>query len=292
MSLAVVTGLAAEARIAAATHVTMIVGAGRAKRLAVDLETAIACGARRLLSFGIAGALAPNLQAGDLVVARGVQDASRWHSCDPTWCAAITRRLASPKLSGPAHNGLASPMESDTEGPRYCGLFRIGSTGEWRQVADTSGAPPIVKIVGVDAPLATTAGKRALSFTTGAAAVDMESAIVARAAQRHGLPFVIVRVIADPAHRPLPSAALVAMREDGEIDLTAVFGVLIRGPAQLPALIRLGQDSRRAFSALVRARECLGSDFASGELFEAPPEPMVNAYRGIRHHQGEQTCVQ
>ena len=40
------------------------------------------------------------------------------------------------------------------------------------------------------------------------------------------------------------------MRADGEVDLAAVLGALIREPGQLPALIRLGLDSRRAFSAL------------------------------------------
>ena len=93
-----------------------------------------------------------------------------------------------------------------------------------------------------------------------------ESAIVARAAERHGLPFAILRVIADPAHRPLPSAALVAMRADGGIDVAAVLGALLRNPAQLPALIRLGLDSREAFSALVRARALLGANFAGVDL--------------------------
>jgi adenosylhomocysteine nucleosidase len=283
MSLAVVTGLAAEARIAVASHVTMIVGAGRARRLALDLEAAIARGARRLLSFGIAGALDPHLRAGDLVVARGVRDASRWLCCDPAWRTAIARRLASAELSDWQDVGAPSPVEGESEQPKHCGIFRFDSTGLWRPVVHTDRPSPVVDIVGVDAAVATAAGKRALSFATGAAAVDMESAIVARAAQRHGLPFVVIRVIADPAHRPLPSAALVAMREDGEIDLAAVFRAVMRDPSQLPALVRLGQDSKKAFSALVRAREWLGSDFASGDLSEVPQSAMIKTGQGSRH---------
>jgi hypothetical protein len=275
MSLTVITGLAAEARIAVAMHVTMIVGAGRAERLAADLEAAIARGARRLLSFGIAGALAPQLLAGDLIVAQGVRDRGRRLSCDPVWRSAMSGRLqgASPQASPddpPAPGG-------DRQATPSCGLFRFGGEAGWRPIADAGGQSPCADIVGVDAPLADAPGKAALFAATGAAAVDMESAIVARAARRHGLPFAILRVIADPAHRPLPSAALVAMRADGEVDLAAVVGALLRDPGQLPALIRLALDSRDAFSALVSARALLGADFASADLAGAVRQDGKNA---------------
>jgi nucleoside phosphorylase len=269
MSLTVITGLAAEARIAVATHVTMIIGAGRAERLAADLETAIARGAQRLLSFGIAGALAPQLQAGDLVVAQGVRAGPRRLSCDPVWRSAMSDRLQGSSSS--------QPDESLSQPPSSGGLFRFGADEGWRPIAEAGGQSPSADIVGVDAPLADAAGKAALFAATGAAAVDMESAIVARAARRHGLPFAILRVIADPAHRPLPSAALVAMRADGEVDLAAVVGELIRNPGQLPALIRLALDSRDAFSALVSARALLGADFASVDLANSIRQDAENA---------------
>jgi adenosylhomocysteine nucleosidase len=283
MSLTVVTGLAAEARIAVATHVTMIVGAGRARRLAADLETAIAGGARRLVSFGIAGALAPHLEAGDLLVAEGVQDGARRFSCDLAWRGAIIQRLQKSKSPASEVGRGAFAGDEDFQYPQRSGLFRVASDGHWGPVDKPGRAPPIADIVGVDAPLASAAEKSAVSLVTGAAAVDMESAIVARAAQRHGLPFVVLRVVADPAHRPLPSAALVAMREDGEIDLGAVFGAFVRNPGQLPALVRLGRDSKRAFSTLVHARERLGADFASGDLRDVSQGAASAAGRGARH---------
>lgn len=259
MSLIVITGLAVEARIAIGADVGMLVGAGRADRLAADLDTAIARGARRLLSFGVAGALAPQLQAGDLVVADGVYDGPRRLSCDPSWRAAMGARL----------QNIASPPRAKERFSRgdmaqslSTGVFRLGRDDGWRPIA-AGGRPFSPDIAGVDSPLADAAGKAAFFTATGAAAVDMESAIVARAAQRHGLPFAILRVIADPAHRPLPSAALVAMRSDGEVDLAAVLGALAREPGQLPALVRLGLDSRKAFAALVHARALLGAEFAS-----------------------------
>jgi adenosylhomocysteine nucleosidase len=127
-------------------------------------------------------------------------------------------------------------------------------------------APFKSDILGVEAPVADPAAKAALFAASGAAAVDMESAVVARAAVCHGLPFAILRVIADPARRPLPPAALVAMGGDGGVDLAAVIGALMRDPGQTPALIRLGLDSRKAFLVLSRARALLGADFASRDL--------------------------
>jgi adenosylhomocysteine nucleosidase len=283
MSLTVVTGLAAEARIAVATHVTMIVGAGRARRLAADLEMAIAGGARRLVSFGIAGALAPHLQAGDLLVAEGVQDGARRFSCDLPWRAAIIQRLQESRLQTSLDRGRGFAHHGDFQDPQWAGLFRVASGRHWAPVDNTGGAPPIADIVGVDAPLASAADKAAVAVATGAAAVDMESAIVARAAQRHNLPFVVLRVVADPAHRPLPSAALVAMREDGEIDLSAVLGAFARDPGQLLALVRLGRDSRSAFSTLVQARERLGADFASGDLRDVSHGMASLVGRNTRH---------
>jgi adenosylhomocysteine nucleosidase len=276
MSLVVITGLALEARIAIAAHVGMLVGAGRSDRLAADLDAAIARGARRLLSFGVAGALAPHLQAGDLVIAHGVRDGRRRLSCDRSWRTAMSARLRISSLQAAPGGGSSLPSRDDPEWTPSSGLFRFARNDGWRPIA-AGGQLFSADIAGVDTPLADAAGKAALYATTGAAAVDMESAIVARAAQRHGLPFAILRVIADPAHRPLPGTALVAMRADGEVDLAAVFGALLRDPGQLPALIRLGMDSRRAFSALVRARALLGAEFASvwpGEPIGARSAPI------------------
>jgi adenosylhomocysteine nucleosidase len=263
MSLVVVTGLAAEARIAVAGDAA-IVGAGRAQRLSQDLEAAIAAGARRLLSFGIAGALIPHLLPGDLIVAHGVRDAERGFVCDSDWRSAIEQRLRRPLLRS---DDVAVVEEKSSSSA----LLRFDRKGGWRPVADAIGGHPTVEIAGAEAPVADKIGKTALFAATGAVAVDMESAIVARAARRYGLPFAILRVVADPAHRILPSAALVAMRPDGEVDMAGVFSALSRDPRQITTLARLAVDARRAFAALACARAMLGSDFASLELEELRP---------------------
>jgi hypothetical protein len=275
MSLIIVTGLAAEARIAISTDAP-IVGAGRANRLSDDLETAIKDGAKRLLSFGVAGALVPQLQPGDLILAHGVRDSRNYFSCDPEWRRAMGRRLqcASPRRG--RDDSFAPPSTSSS----IAALFRYGRKSGWRPVAEAVGRYASAEIAGAEAPVADEIGKAALFAATGAVAVDMESVVVARAAQRHGLPFSILRVVADPSHRSLPSAALVAMRADGEVDLSAVLTALGRDIRQLPMLARLAVDARTAFSALARARAILGPDFASldPEAFRASSRDKAAAH--------------
>jgi hopanoid-associated phosphorylase len=231
MSVLVIVGLAAEARIAAAPRAATLISGGRREQIAADLEAAVAMGAKRLLSFGVAGAIAPTLRPGDLIVARGLRVGQSRAACDPDW-----REGMLGSLRGWAAGAKAALVEDD--------------------------------ILGVDAVVADPGAKARLFAATRAAAVDMESAEVARAAARHGLPFAILRAVADPAERALPPAALVAMRADGGIDLSAMMASLARRPGQLPELARLAFDSRRAFAALGRARAFLGPQFASLDLGE------------------------
>lgn len=93
--------------------------------------------------------------------------------------------------------------------------------------------------------------KRELHATTRAHAIDLESGSVARVAEDHGLPFVVVRAISDAADRDLPPAALLALDGGGRVDLMRVLASLLRQPAQLPALLRLAVDATRARQALI-----------------------------------------
>jgi len=282
VTLAVIVGVAAEARVVRAPGATVLIGAGRADRLAADLESAIAGGARRLLSFGVAGALAPHLKSGDLIVGRALIDGATHTPCDAAWSAAMMDRLAA---APPSLRAERSNPESEAVGRLSAGTAGATSMrrdGERRQPAIVT-APGLLRsarndglatrtffadIAGADRPVAGPAAKAALHVSSGAAAVDMESGVVARAAMRHRLPFAVLRAIADPAHRALPPAALVAMRADGGVDLAAILDALARDPRQLPELARLALDAWRAFSALSRARALLGADFAGVDLDE------------------------
>ena len=58
------------------------------------------------------------------------------------------------------------------------------------------------------------------------------------------------------------------MREDGGVDLPAVLGSIARSPLQLPELLRIGLDSRRALSALRESRRLLGDRLGYADLDE------------------------
>lgn len=120
-------------------------------------------------------------------------------------------------------------------------------------------------VLGVDTPVADPAKKRELRRFTGAAAVDMESHIVARLAAAHGLAFTALRVIVDPAHRAIPRAALKGMGAGPRADGAAVVRDLFARPSQLALLLRISLDAYIARAAMQRLRRRLGPHFAFTE---------------------------
>ncbi|PNG27464.1 phosphorylase [Methylocella silvestris] len=88
-----VTGLKAEAKIAAGEGVHVIAGGGDGARLRRDIEAA-APEASAIVSFGVAGGLAPGLQRGALFVARKIiaEDGS-FFDADPDWSLALRAAL-------------------------------------------------------------------------------------------------------------------------------------------------------------------------------------------------------
>src|SRR5215831_598697 len=76
------SGLAAEAKIARAAGFPVVIGAGDRERTAALVESAVQH-AKCLMSFGIAGALAPHLRPGDVVISAEVVSAGhRWAAAD------------------------------------------------------------------------------------------------------------------------------------------------------------------------------------------------------------------
>ena len=181
----------------------------RAARVADRL---IADGAQALLSFGIAGALTPELRPGDVVVAdRIIPLGGGAIATYPSWCEAI----ASAAID--------------------CGL-----------------SMRIAGVAGGDAVIATAAAKAELAGRSGAAAVDMESHVVAVAAQRAGLPVMAVRAIADRAEYDVPTAALDAIGPQGQARLARVIAGVWSSPSELSALWRLGVCARAGMRSLRR----------------------------------------
>lgn len=92
-----VVGLRREAAVLRGLDVLTIAGGGAPERLARDLAER-AGGADGIVSFGMAGALAPDLALGDWVIGSRVGT----HECDPLWRDALLRRLPGARL-GPIH---------------------------------------------------------------------------------------------------------------------------------------------------------------------------------------------
>ena len=101
--------------------------------------------------------------------------------------------------------------------------------------------------------ITTAVAKNAAFHRSGAASVDLESGAVAQVAQRHNLPFAVIRAVCDPAERDLPPAALAALDRQGGIGLWRVLASVGAHPGQVPGLIALARDAALARRALVRS---------------------------------------
>jgi adenosylhomocysteine nucleosidase len=234
-NILVVTGLAAEARVAAGADIRVITGGGDGAHLKAQLERAVRANVSAIVSFGIAGGLAPGVRPGTPLVARGIiAEDAEYFECHRGWSQRLAKAL---------------------------------------------GNVPIVDMAGIDLPVVDPASKRALHVATRAAAADTESHIAARIAAAHHLPFAAFRVVADPAERHLPPAALVGIRQDGELAVGRVLRSLLSEPSQLPRLFRTALDARAAFDALLRGREMIAGSFGFldfGELvLDMPREDVI-----------------
>jgi hypothetical protein len=175
------------------------------------------------VSFGIAGGLAPSLTPGTLLLPPAVRTiAGDGHFVDVEWHARLIEAARAAALSVVAVGGM----------------------------------------LGADRIAATVEAKARLRAETNAIAVDLESHLVAAAARRARLPFVILRAVADPANSDLPSAALVPLTGSGEPNLLRVVASLAWKPQQLWSLLQLRRDARAALGALERGGRALGTSLS------------------------------
>lgn len=217
--IGIVTGLRLEARIvnrwrgALGSQAPLLACDGPGPERAYEAARRLASkGAEGLLSFGLAGALDPALDTGTAVVPESVSDEDG-------------RQVP---CSGDWRDGLAEMLP---------GMMTVSWGGA---------------ILTTREVLASAETKAALRAGTGAAAVDMESAGVARAAAEAGLPLLVVRVIADDAHQTIPRAALKGLRADGHTATLPVLMHLARNPGETRDLVRLARRTARARRALGR----------------------------------------
>lgn len=90
----VVTGMAAEARLAAGPGVTTMMAGGNPARLRAMLRARVAPNCRAVISIGIAGGLDPSLVPGDVIVATGVAASDRRHTASSFVAHRLAARLS------------------------------------------------------------------------------------------------------------------------------------------------------------------------------------------------------
>jgi adenosylhomocysteine nucleosidase len=218
IGLKAICGLEAEAKLLRPLGVEVLVTAGDAARGKAAAERAVARSTKALLSFGIAGGLAPGLASGTLLLPRTVLSESGE-------IFATDEKLRS-VLANALHQAGISFVEDE--------------------------------LLGLDQMAMTQAAKAALYARSRAAAADTESLFVARAAARVKRPFLVLRAISDPYEIALPPAASVGLDEHGRPAILPVLLSLLRNPLQLPSLIHAARDANRALNALKRATAALG----------------------------------
>ena len=136
------------------------------------------------------------------------------------------------------------------------GAAIAATAGEWRQRLRTALPGACIacggKLLSSERPIGTPEAKAAAWRESRAAAVDMESAAIARVAAQAGLPFIALRVIVDTAFDLLP-AAVIAASGGGRLRLGRLGAELLRAPGDVGALIRLAARYRIAKSVLATA---------------------------------------
>ncbi|MDQ0391963.1 phosphorylase family protein [Labrys monachus] len=190
--------------------------------------------------------------------------------------ARLAEALAAGGVAGLASFGIAGGLDAGLRpGTAVLARWVAGAGGRWTAdaawlAALTARCPGMVAagIVGSDHAIGTPQARQGLQASTGAAAVDMESHVVAEMAQAHGLPFVAIRVVADAAERTLPAAALIPLRPDGRPDIGRILAAVAADPGQIPALIRVARETGKAFASLRRVRRQLGLGLACPDLLK------------------------
>ena len=223
--LGLVTGLALECRLAERAvpalfqqnQISAIPVAGQAEAARDAVRRLAERGAEMIVSFGFAGGLAPDLPAGTLLLPKTLRCAGR--------------------------DDISVDQAEMAEGA--VGLL-VGATPLSRGVLLT-----------VEAPVASVADKQQAQKRFETVAVDMESYWVAEACRGAGLGFLALRAVSDPAQRALPASAARAMGPDGNLQIGRLLGGLLSRPGDIPELVRLGLDSRKASAALGRAAALL-----------------------------------
>jgi adenosylhomocysteine nucleosidase len=126
-------------------------------------------------------------------------------------------------------------------------------------------SPPLVRAAGIDGAFRSKmfltsesvirSAQEKAKLAPFADAVDMESFAILSAAGQHKISAVAIRVISDTSNRDMPIFLDAVVDDRGRVKIGGLLRKVVRHPIQLPALIRLGRDSRTASEALAHFLE-------------------------------------
>jgi hopanoid-associated phosphorylase len=196
--------------------------------------------------------------------------------------AAMRRALQDPRCRGAISFGIAGGLDhSVPSGTHLVASEIVTHAGpvptdpRWSQrLLEACERSRPARILGADRVVVEPQEKRDLFESTGAVAVDTESHITALMARERGLPFACLRIVADPAHRRVPQAALSGLHPDGRANPVGVMRALMRRPHEMPALVSIARDTWRARRSLTRALMRIGDDFGL-PAHEAVPAQVI-----------------
>ncbi len=160
---------------------------------------------------------------------------------------AIAKAFDSVRPSQVLHIGVAGALK-----PGLTGVLRIGRVmDEHRNAIPLATRDANATLLTVDRPALTPEAKTALFDQYRADAVDMETFRVARLARDTGVPLTALRAISDAANEAiLPEALEWVDAELGVASPLAAMRHLAVHPWDLPAVMRMGRQMRRATRAL------------------------------------------
>lgn len=181
-------------------------------------------GAELVIGTGVVGALSSGLKPGDLVL------------CDRV-------------LTIDASGRVAEQMTAVSDAHLRAAGRALAAAG----IAYSTGA-----ILTSHRVLATGAEKRRAKESTGAIAVDMETAAIAAEAAGRGLPFVAIRAVLDEVDDEVVGAEMAD--EDGNVSPLAATSYLLRNPGTMLMLPRMIRKLSRATAAIADGLTAIAHD--------------------------------
>jgi adenosylhomocysteine nucleosidase len=132
------------------------------------------------------------------------------------------------------------------------------------------GAKAIESLLTTDHVVNTAAEKARLA--PFAEAVDMETFWILSVARANEVPAIAIRVISDSFDRDLPADIDTMVDEEGNVRVGGVVRYVAKHPLALPALVRLGRESKTAAEALAHFLEAYIKKLSFATHGWPPPE--------------------